>query len=129
LEAATYLSCRATTDAIQIGLFPNYLGISYTGSNQRHYDIPDLGVGSDDAEFLLSKGAQTITGTKTFSTAPVISTISNTGTLTLPTSTDTLVGRATTDTLSNKTFSTQVKLTPSFNQLNIQLVVQVTPTQ
>jgi hypothetical protein len=36
-------------------------------------------------------------------TAPVISTISNTGTLTLPTSTDTLVGRETTDTLTNKT--------------------------
>jgi hypothetical protein len=36
-------------------------------------------------------------------TTPVISTISNTGTLTLPTSTDTLVGRATTDTLTNKT--------------------------
>ena len=36
-------------------------------------------------------------------TAPVISTISNTGTLTFPTSTDTLVGRATTDTLTNKT--------------------------
>ncbi|MDQ5982953.1 MAG: hypothetical protein QG549_951, partial [Patescibacteria group bacterium] len=32
-------------------------------------------------------------------------TISNTGTLTLPTSTDTLVGRATTDTLTNKTIS------------------------
>jgi hypothetical protein len=38
-------------------------------------------------------------------TSPVISTISNTGTITLPTSTDTLVGRATTDTLSNKTLS------------------------
>jgi len=36
-------------------------------------------------------------------TSPVISSISNTGTLTLPTSTDTLVGRATTDTLTNKT--------------------------
>jgi len=35
-------------------------------------------------------------------TSPVIGTIVNTGTLTLPTSTDTLVGRATTDTLSNK---------------------------
>lgn len=35
-------------------------------------------------------------------TTPVISSISNTGTLTLPTSTDTLVGRATTDTLTNK---------------------------
>ena len=38
-------------------------------------------------------------------TAPVISTISNTGTVTLPTSTDTLVGRATTDTLTNKTLT------------------------
>jgi len=35
-------------------------------------------------------------------TAPIISTITNTGTLTLPTSTDTLVGRATADTLSSK---------------------------
>lgn len=34
-----------------------------------------------------------------------LSTIINTGTLTLPTSTDTLVGRATTDTLTNKTLS------------------------
>jgi len=47
--------------------------------------------------------SQTLTN-KTL-TNPVISTISNTGTLTLPTSTDTLVGRATTDTLTNKTIS------------------------
>lgn len=46
--------------------------------------------------------SQTLTN-KTLTT-PVISSISNTGTLTLPNSTDTLVGRATTDTLSNKTF-------------------------
>ncbi len=38
-------------------------------------------------------------------TSPVIATISNTGTLTLPTSTDTLVGRDTTDTLTNKTLT------------------------
>lgn len=54
----------------------------------------------------------TLTGTQTFTnktlTSPVISTISNTGTLTLPTSTDTLVGRATTDTLTNKTLTTPV---------------------
>ena len=51
----------------------------------------------------------TTTNTLTLSnktlTSPVISTIVNTGTLTLPTSTDTLVGRATTDTLTNKTLS------------------------
>lgn len=44
-------------------------------------------------------------GTSPTLTTPVISSIVNTGTLTLPTSTDTLVGRATTDTLTNKTIS------------------------
>jgi hypothetical protein len=53
---------------------------------------------------------QTLTG-KTL-TAPVISSITNTGTLTLPTLTDTLVGRATTDTLTNKTLtSPKINLT------------------
>ena len=50
--------------------------------------------------------AQTLTN-KTL-TAPIIATISNTGTLTLPTSTDTIVGRATTDTLTNKTLTTPI---------------------
>ena len=49
----------------------------------------------------------TLTGTQTLTnktlTTPVISSISNTGTITLPTASDTLVGRATTDTLTNKT--------------------------
>lgn len=57
----------------------------------------------------LRDGAVSLTGTQTLTnktlTAPVISTISNTGTLTLPTSTDTLVGKATTDTLTNKTLT------------------------
>jgi len=47
--------------------------------------------------------SQTLTN-KTL-TAPTIATISNSGTLTLPTSTDTLVARNTTDTLTNKTYS------------------------
>lgn len=50
--------------------------------------------------------AATETLTNKTLTAPVIATIVNTGTLTLPTSTDTLVGRATTDTLTNKTITT-----------------------
>lgn len=58
-----------------------------------------------DTTLLDTSSAQTISGVKTFSTAPVISTITNTGTLTLPTATDTLVGRATTDTLSSKTLT------------------------
>ena len=51
-------------------------------------------------------GSQTLTN-KTLTT-PVISSISNTGTITLPTSTDTLVGKATTDTLTNKTLTSAV---------------------
>ena len=54
----------------------------------------------------------TLTGTQTLTnktlTAPIISSISNTGTLTLPSATDTLVGRATTDTLTNKTLTAPV---------------------
>lgn len=46
------------------------------------------------------------TGRVVLNNSPSISTIVNTGTLTLPTSTDTIVGRATTDTLTNKTFDT-----------------------
>jgi hypothetical protein len=55
-------------------------------------------------------------------TTPVISSISNTGTLTLPTSTDTLVGRATTDTLTNKSISlTTNTLTGSLAEFNSAL--------
>jgi hypothetical protein len=54
----------------------------------------------------------TLTGTQTLTnktlTTPVISSISNTGTVTLPTASDTLVGRATTDTLTNKTLTSPV---------------------
>src|SRR5210317_1635142 len=59
--------------------------------------------------FNIDSTVATLTGSQTLTnktlTSPVISTISNTGTLTLPTSTDTLVGRATTDTLTNKTIT------------------------
>ena len=69
----------------------------------RTVTLPPL-TGND--EFVFGTHSQTLTN-KTL-TAPVISTISNTGTITLPTSTDTLVGRATTDTLTNKTLTAPI---------------------
>jgi hypothetical protein len=56
-----------------------------------------------DSTVVTKTGTQTLTN-KTLTT-PVISSISNTGTVTLPTSSDTLVGKATTDTLTNKTIN------------------------
>jgi hypothetical protein len=65
----------------------------------------------------LSSNIVTLTGTQTLTnktlTSPVISTISNTGTITVPTGTDTLVARATTDTLTNKTLTSPVINTPT----------------
>ncbi len=68
---------------------------TYNGSTARTVAI--------DSTVATLTGSQVLTN-KTL-TAPVISTISNTGTTTLFTSTDTVVGKATTDTLTNKTIS------------------------
>ena len=73
-------------------------------------------------------GVVTLTGTQTLTnktlTTPIISSISNTGTVTLPTSTDTLVGRATTDTLTNKTLTS-----PAINSATISTPVFVAPEE
>jgi hypothetical protein len=82
-----------TTNALTIGT-----GLSGTSFN-----------GSAPVTIAIDSSVVTLTGTQTLTnktlTSPIISTISNIGTLTLPTSTDTLVGRATTDTLTNKSIS------------------------
>lgn len=57
--------------------------------------------------------ASTDTLTNKTLTSPIISSISNTGVLTLPTLTTTLVGRNTTDTLTNKTLTSPVLTTPT----------------
>ena len=59
--------------------------------------------------------AATETLTNKTLTAPLISSIVNTGTLTLPTATDTLVGRTTTDTLTNKTLTSPVITSGTIN--------------
>ncbi len=94
------------TDAITVaqtagaGSFVAGNGIAITGNS----------IAIDTAITLDKTTAQTLTN-KTLTT-PIISSISNTGTLTLPTSTDTLVGRATTDTLINKTLTSPTLTTP-----------------
>jgi hypothetical protein len=74
-----------------------------TGLSGTTYD------GSAPVTIAIDSTVATLTGSQTLTnktlTAPVISTITNTGTVTLPTATTTLVGRDTTDTLTNKSIS------------------------
>jgi hypothetical protein len=74
---------------------------------------------SGSVSLAIDSTVATLTGTQTLTnktlTTPIISSISNTGTLTLPTSTDTLVGRATTDTLTNKTLTAPVITNPKIS--------------
>ena len=87
------VSGGGSLEALTIGA--GLSGTSYDGSSPITIAI--------DSTVATTSGSQTLTN-KTL-TSPVISTISNTGTLTLPTSTDTLLGRDTTDTLTNKSIS------------------------
>jgi hypothetical protein len=74
----------------------------------------------------------TLSGNETLAnktlTSPVISSIVNTGTLTLPTSTDTLVGRNTTDTLTNKSFNSSIDYKTSATTIASENVIQTTVT-
>jgi hypothetical protein len=63
----------------------------------------------DTTKVVTPTGSQTLTN-KTL-TLPVIASISNSGTVTLPTGAETLVGRATTDTLTNKRITKRVVTT------------------
>jgi hypothetical protein len=82
------------------------------------YSAPTIGSTS------IASGATVTTIAGLTLTAPTISTITNTGTVTLPTATDTLVGRDTTDTLTNKTLTS-----PAINTATISTPVFIAPEE
>lgn len=72
-------------------------------SNTLTGTIAQFNTALSDGDFATLAGAETLTN-KTLTT-PVIASISNGGTVTIPSGVDTLVGRASTDTLTNKTLA------------------------
>lgn len=80
---------------------PNDGDIWYTGTN--------FVLRSTTSQTIVTD-SNTVTMTNKTLTAPVISTISNSGTITLPTGTRTLVARDTTDTLTNKTLTSSTNV-------------------
>jgi hypothetical protein len=87
-----------TTVVLSLPAALTFTGKTVTGGT---FNATAVSVGGVDVVTL--SATQTLTN-KTL-TLPVISQISNTGVVSLPTATDTLVGRATTDTLTNKSIS------------------------
>jgi len=136
-DAATKAYVDASAGSVTPSSTTTFTNKSISGATNTLTNVPIStaisGLGSGVATFLATpssanlRGAltdETGTGAAVFATAPtlsapVISTITNTGTLTLPTSTDTLVGRATTDTLTNKTLTSPTITSPSFGSSTI----------
>ena len=115
-DGAAWIGATGDITALTAGT-----GISITSATG---PIPTVAIDSTVATLT---GSQTLTN-KTLTT-PIIATISNTGTLTLPTSTDTIVGRATADTLTNKVLlspeeRTTVAATAATGTINFDAVTQ-----
>ena len=89
-------------------------------------ELLTVGTGSTRKTMVDTDSTQTLTN-KTL-TSPVISSITNTGTITLPTSTDTLVGKATTDTLTNKTLTSPAITSPTITGTGTATLASVTTT-
>ena len=103
-ESAGDITAVIAGDGLTGGATSGSATINVVGGTGIDANADDISI--DDTVVATLSGSQILTN-KTLTT-PIISSISNTGTLTLPTSTDTLVGRATTDTLTNKTLTSPV---------------------
>ena len=115
---ASAKAIKAYVDAVPVGDITSIVvGTGLTGTDLSG-PIPTLnviggtGITANADDIAIDATVATLTGSQTLTnktlTTPIISSISNTGTITLPTSTDTLVGKATTDTLTNKTLTSPV---------------------
>ncbi len=103
--SGTLTNCTGLPQAGVVGLTtadsPEFAGINLGHASDTTLTRVSAGVVAiEGVNIVTTSATQTLTN-KTLTT-PIISTISNTGTVTLPTATDTLVARATTDTLTNK---------------------------
>lgn len=106
---APIISAATTTGYILKGTTFNDTVVITDPAAARTLTIPDPG---GNASFVMTAGAQTVGGVKTFSATPVLSTnaitTSGANTNTLQNATDTFVYLATTDTLSNKTLASPI---------------------
>ena len=108
----TYVDAVPVGDLTAIVAGTGLTGTSLSGPIPTLNVIGGTGITANADDIAIDATVTTLIGSQILTnktlTAPVIATISNTGTLTLPTSTDTLVGKATTDTLTNKTLTSPV---------------------
>lgn len=97
-----------------------WTGLSYLGAGTVTSIVAGTGLSggtiTSTGTIAIDSTVATLTGTQTLTnktlTTPIITSISNSGTVTIPSGSDTLVGRATTDTLTNKTLTTPVITNP-----------------
>jgi len=108
----TYVDSVPVGDLTAIVAGSGLTGTSLSGPIPTLNVIGGTGITANADDIAIDATVATLTGSQTLTnktlTTPIISSISNTGTITLPTSTDTLVGKATTDTLTNKTLTSPV---------------------
>ena len=108
----TYVDSVPVGDLTAIVAGSGLTGTSLSGPIPTLNVIGGTGITANADDIAIDATVTTLTGSQTLTnktlTTPIISSISNTGTITLPTSTDTLVGKDTTDTLTNKTLTSPV---------------------